>query len=341
MKKIICAGMFLLSFKLLFGQDLIQNLSKRQASDLTNSLVTKLSDSVKADRLLRLALYNILKPGSAKRDLDSARNFIHQAEPIIARLRTPVFDGFIDYVRANLQRETGDQTGGKQFAEKAVADLKGTNDAYHIALAYYELAQYFNIESAESVKARAHLVDLSVNTLRDSKHIELKGFLMKNLAELYLMSSQNSKALQTIVLSLASYQSIHSPRLQGVYTVEGTINFALGNYHQALANMFAALSAAENQKDTTMQLCQIYNVIGFIYDGLYDQKSSIPFFNKALEIAQRNKDETAIYQITINLVASLGKLKDYKNALLLLKRVGKANPQFAKIDNYAMIPVCY
>jgi two-component sensor histidine kinase len=341
MKKIISILLLMMINVLIFGQDITRNITPAESNVLKNALNRKSNDSAKIDILLRLAMYNILKQGSNKPDMDSAENFIHQADQIINKSKSRSLRGYLFYVQANLSRETGNTKDGKTYAEKAVAGLLNSQDHYHLSLAYNELMQYEQFETDSDLKARIRLTELAVNAAQRSSHIELRAFLLKNLSELYSFLNERDKALSTIQLSLTNYQAIHYSQLQGVYTMFGTIYYSSGNYQKSLDYMFKALRAAENTKDTTMQLCQINNVIALIYYQLGERKTGIPYLTRAMEIARRNNDWTSVLSIMWNTVVQLERLKKYKEAQELVAGYEKLNPKPGRKDYITFIPLSY
>lgn len=342
MRKILFATFILLSHSWLYAQDITRSLPQSQADKLNRSLSTNMSDAKRTDVLLRLALFNILKPGSEKSDVDSAMNFISHAESIIIRLKSAPLNGYLSYVKSNLSRETGDEKKGKIFAERAVSQLKNSDDEYHLALAYNELVQYEPMQSVNNIKVKIRYTELAVMSLDHSKHIELRAFLLKNLSELYCFIIYNEKALKAIQRSLEEYESIHYDQLQGVYTRFATIYYSLGGYQKSLGYMFKALRAAETSRDTTMQLCQVYNMIGLIYNQLNEPKNAVPYFVQAMGIAQRNKDINNALIIMWNTVFDYIKIGEYEQGLKLLGQfeVSKLLP-LSRDGQVLYIPLSY
>ncbi|MET3981835.1 two-component sensor histidine kinase [Mucilaginibacter sp. UYP25] len=342
MKKIVCTTtVIVFCHFFIYAQDVTKNISQRQANQWKESIANSGNDSAKADIALRLALFYILKPRNSKADMDSARYFIHIAGPIIAKLKSFAFVGYLNLVTSNLDREVGKVVAGKKAAEKAISALKGTNDRYHTAMAYFELAQYCPIQTTEQAKSKIHLLELAQNAAKNSPHIDFRAFILKNLAELYLNINDDEKAMQTIKLSLSRYQSIHYQKLQGVYTLFGEINYTRGNYQLSLENMLHALKVAENTKDTTMQFCQINNSIGLIYNVLSEGRKSFPYYLKAMEIARRNGDLNTVLLLLMNTVDCYVHFNEYEKALQLVHYVEQRIPKPIDGSQIFAVPLSY
>ena len=81
---------FIASFLFLFmaisarGQD----ISRYEADSLLRSLSKAGADTARINSLLKLALFEIHKPGELKRDLDSAAAFLNQAKQINVQVKS-------------------------------------------------------------------------------------------------------------------------------------------------------------------------------------------------------------------------------------------------------------
>ncbi|MFC3563699.1 tetratricopeptide repeat protein [Pedobacter jamesrossensis] len=323
-----------------YSQNITNNLTTKQADGLRDSIGGQMADPKKFDGYLRLAMYNILKPGSEKSDMDSAAGYINLAQKILP-LRNPEYSGYLNLVKSHLFREKGQRQDGKISAEKALSQLNGTNDKYHLALSYFELAQYSDDLQGLERKAKIKLLERAIFSLEGTRYLELKAFMLKDLAELYSSVFQSEKAMHLVQLSLDTYKSIGYKKLQGVYTLFGALYYEAGNYHKALSNLLLAQRTAERLNDQSMQMCQIYNIIGVTYGVLSERKNGIPFFKKALNIAKLNHDEGAIALLLMNIVDSYNKLADYRNALVMIKQIEKENPASLNSKDPFLLPLCY
>ncbi|KQS36198.1 sensor histidine kinase [Pedobacter sp. Leaf194] len=340
--KFVFSGFLLSTLAILcYGQDVTHNISTAEAKAFEDRIGKKVSDSVKIDALLRLALYNILKPGELKADMDSAVNFINDAEKRLPNTRTPATLGHLYLVKSHLYREAGRRAEGKNFAQNAVDQLRRSKDRYHFSLALIELSQYVDLEGGSGAKTKIELLEKSVAALKGTPFLELKAFVLKDLADLTLNINQQDKALKNIQQSLEVYKSIGYKKLQGVYTLYGSIYYTLGNYHKAVSYLLLAQRTAENLGDQSMQICQIYNITGVIYCALSERKNGIPYFFKALNIAKINHDEGAIVLILSNIVDSYNKIGDYQSAIAVVKSIEKENPVSIINKQPHLLPLYY
>ncbi|MDB5146134.1 MAG: hypothetical protein JWQ57_154 [Mucilaginibacter sp.] len=306
--------MLLCMFNIVQAQDETHNISPQQARDLLQSLKQKIADTARIDKLLKLALYNILKPGENKSDLDSATSFVNKAENIARPLKSMAIQGYIAWVKSNLYRERGQKDQGKKFAESAVALLTNTSDKYHLGSAYLELSHYYEYIDPKQVGEKMRLVEQAVKALERSNAIELRAYTMQFLADLYATQSRDMEGLPIIKRAIEAYQSIHYKKLQGAYHVYSSTFYDLSDYENALTYEFKALGVAQELKDSVM-IGTIYNGLGMIYDSIKDRKNAKKHYKLALENARQRHDIRAIAYILQNIVIDYDFLNQSKEAL--------------------------
>ncbi len=341
MKRFVFTILLLFIINIARGQDITRNISLREATGLLKSLNRKSDDTLKIDQLLRLALYNVLKAGENKADLDSASAFINRAKGINAKTKSPGGEGYIALVQSMLDRESGKKDEGKKNAETAISLLKNTTDKYHLGLAYIEMAQYYDFTDPRQMVEKVSLNELAARALEKSNHVEIKAYTYKSLADLYSTQTEYAKGLKNIQLSLQAYQSIHYKQLQGVYIIYSGIYSVTGDFKNALKYGLDALKTAESVKDSTMQLCEINNIVAVILGKLDEKDKAIGYYKKALQIAEKYNDHPSAVLITSNIAITYKSLHKYTEALKFLKSV---DPKYLETDNpayMALIPNIY
>ena len=302
-----------------FGQD----IPKHEADSLLVALNTVKPDMERADILFRLAQYQIFKPGEFKADLDSAETYLNKATLLTINLKSPDADGFQTFIRSCLARERGQEQTARTMAEKAVRQLEaGTNKSYR-ALAYFELASYYDYNEPKQLAMKVGLLDSAADLYRQSGDIERQAFCLENEADLYESMDENSKALQKLDLSLKAYQAIGYKQLQMVYILYGGIYQTLGDRRKALEYQYLALKTAEEQKDSSMTLCEINNSIGTNFEYLKEGERALPYYRSALRIAEKYKDNGNVWVVVFNIVHDYFLLQKPHDALNLLNTLPK------------------
>src|SRR5215471_12724044 len=105
-----------------------QSLTQEEAKALVRTLSTSKRDTGQINSLLKLAKYQIFKPGENKDDLDSAADFIAKAENINSNIKSNWAEGYILLIKSYLLHESGKEDEGKESAGKAVDILKKETD---------------------------------------------------------------------------------------------------------------------------------------------------------------------------------------------------------------------
>src|SRR6185369_13820229 len=128
MSKLLIA-VFLLFSRATFGQ----SISSEEAKMLANKLAHSKPDTGQINILLKLAKYQVFKPGESKNDLDSAADFIKKAENINTDIKSTWAEGYILLIQSYLQKESGQPGKSKETAENAVNILSKGPDKPLIA----------------------------------------------------------------------------------------------------------------------------------------------------------------------------------------------------------------
>jgi two-component sensor histidine kinase len=337
MKKTLCCTSLLCWFL----TSNAQSLTRHQADSLLK-LVPELNASVNgAGTVLRLADYYLKKGSSLKSDLDSAAYFIREARELNPRFGSPWADGYILLLEGRLADERGQKNAGMSLVAKAVQRLKSTEDTILYGKACYELSRYYtDLHNENQLAIRVSLVEKAVSLLRQSSdRIEL-GADMQMLGDLYLQQGKWTKSIEVLQLTLDVFKSIHDKKVQGVYVLMSTDEIYLGNYQQAITYGLLAITINEEAHESGMQLCQIENVVGSCYSHLHDYLTAIQYKNKALAIAIKYRDTSAIYMITEDVCVTYLKVRQPGKTISLLNEILTKYPKnvdFYYIYNYKLI----
>jgi two-component sensor histidine kinase len=310
-----------------------QDISRHEADSLLRSLSKAYADTAHISSLLALSIFEIHKPGELKTDLDSAAAFINQAKQINVQIKSAEAYGYITLVESYIHREKGQGTQAKALVEKAIQILSNTTDKFRLGQAYMELADYYDYQDPGQLPKKIQLVELAVNSFKQSGHTEQTANGLRMLGELYSSAADSGNpgnyynslalALEKLKLSLALYKSIHYVKLQGIYVSLGQIYSSQTDYQQSLSYDLMALKTAESVHDTTMQLCQITNHIGITLVQLGDYEKAIDYFKNAIQTAEKYKDNETIYILASNAVDSYIRANKPLAARVFLENVSK------------------
>lgn len=250
---------------------------------------------VKIDLLLNLAQFHIFKPGEEKIDFDSANTYINAAATLNKKLQSPDASGYQLLTQAFMLKEQGQHDEAMKMVENAIRFLEQGKNKSYLGKAYYELSQFYDYSKrGEELAKMISLVQKSVAAFQQTPDMERKAFSLKMLGDLYSIQNDNQKAIEVLRLALRVYDSIHYQKLQGVYSLIGRIYTEENDYKQALQYELMALRAAENDNDSSMELCAINNNIGLIYSNLQQFEMALKYFKDAISVAIRHKDKYTI-----------------------------------------------
>jgi tetratricopeptide (TPR) repeat protein len=291
---------------------------------LRDSLLTRLDhsgqDTSRIALLLKLAQFEVFKTGEFKTDLDSAAVYIEAAKTLNTKLQSPQAAGWIILTGSYLLKERpGQRPQGKAYAEKALAMLQQVNDLFHTAKAYRALSDYYNEEDSAQLHRKLALLEKSVALFKSAGAIweEADGYQL--LGELY---PNDSLQLASLEKALALFQSIHYPLLQGVYGNLAVYYYNIKtDFKQAINYAIMALKTADDQHDTTMQLCELANQIAIMFNRQGQYEKAMPYYFRALERAEAYHDNFTIYMIATNIAVTHIKLNHPLKAKIVLEEI--------------------
>jgi len=94
----------------------------------------------------------------------------------------------------------------------------------------FSLSEYYDYSNAVERAEKRRLVELAVQSFRQSGNIEQEAYCLKFLADLYALNDERAKAIEKLNLSLQLYLSIHFTALHAVYILYSNIYYTDGNY---------------------------------------------------------------------------------------------------------------
>jgi two-component system, sensor histidine kinase PdtaS len=276
-------------------------------------------DTSRIALLLKLAEFEVFKAGEYKTDLDSAAVYIEAAKTLNTKVQSPQAAGWVVLAESYLLKERpGQRLQGKAYAEKALAMLQQGNDPFHTANAYHALSDYYDEDDTAQRRRKIALLENSVALYRSAGAIweEADGYQL--LGELY---ETDSLELSSLERALALFQSIHYPLLQGVYGNLAVYYYQKSNFKQGINYAITALKTADDQHDTTMQLCELANQIAIMLNRQGQYEQAIPYFFRALERAEAYHENYTTYVIAANIATTFSRLNQPLKAKTFLEGI--------------------
>ena len=277
-------------------------------------------DSVRVNLLLEAAQVYIWKPGIEKNDFDSALFFVDQAMNVPGTPKEPVWQAWCFKVYSELYREGGEKQKGKKYIDTAIAIFTKYNRKKDLAIAYWELGNYYDIFSDSEWTYKIKYAEEAERLYKADGEKLKQAHMLKHLADFYQVRKFDSIALKHLYEALAIYKSLHYEKVQGVYDLIGYI-YHRTDYQNALKYGLLAVQTAERLKTDVQELSTIYNRVGLTYYRLVQYRDALNYFNRAYSIALNNKDTTNARQIATNIIDSWWRLGDQQELLTFLQNV--------------------
>lgn len=311
-----------------------QDMSRQDADSMINALKVKKKGIERIELLLTLAQYHYLQPGELQTDFDSAKVYMDEAAALNKSLNSSDARGYQTLTESYFLKEKGKVEEGKKLAEKAVSILEAGTNKYYLGRAIYEVSRYYGYEDPYERRTRIQLIERAVSSFEEADRLERNAYCLEMLGDLYNLNLEYPKAVQVLNRALAAYNNIGHPKLQGIYVLLGSTHKYMKNYPEALLYTLKALKTAQTLGDTSMQLCQINNTLGVIYNEIDNKEMSAKYLYDGLEVAQRHHDENTIYWMAVNIASIYSDVGQGDEALRMLdlipEKIRQSEHEFTK-----------
>lgn len=268
-----------------------------------------LADTERINLQLEAVLDYISINKRTQKDIDSAFYLANAAIKIAESLADQKYKANCWCIFSNLLRQTGDTTKGRQYIDTAVAFFTRHNLGSQLADAYIELGAYYDAFDENAVTTKIAYYQKAMQLYAKENQKEKQAAVLKHIADFHQLQYKDSLALEELKQSLSIYQSIHYPKVQGVYDLMGYILYNSADYKQALKYGLLAVQTAEAVNCSGAELSTIYNRVGLVYYKLLLFDDALKYFNQAYAIARDNYDTVSLFIISPNIINSYLRLK--------------------------------
>lgn len=302
------------------------------------------TDSGRVRLSLELAESYVIRPGIADKDFDSTMMYLQHAASFNIRAKDPRWEARGYFISSKAYREKGMWKEGREAVSKALSKLEILDYPEELADVLMETANYYNIEKEEELKAKIRLYERAVTQYHKAGNTQDEAYALKMLGDCYHCWGKYDEALAKLNKTLALYKQMGRKDLQGLYDLLGTIATGKGDYSLGLTYALQALKTAEEQKDSSLQLCTIYNRLSITLFELGDYKQALDCAEKSMKIAMRYKDTMSMIIVTTNFVPIYLKTNEPKKALDLMNRMVEMYKQPLSQDQvwiYTNMVKCY
>ena len=307
-----------------------QVLNSSELEQLTKNLAKSRDDTAKVGILLKLSLHYIFKPGEEKSDMDSAFMLTAAASALSRRLN---YDKGVAGSCLNFAinyREMGQGDKGKLFTDSAISLSREHGLPELLGEAYIELGQYPDRNALgikEWLTQKTKCYENALAAFRQSGNKERQGFCMKNLADFSQLSGNFPLAINRARQAIDLYKAAGSRKLQGCYDLLNYCYSSFSDYPSAIKYGLLALQAAEDARDTTMQLSTIYNRLGLTFSrSKTNEAEALRYYKKGYAIAEKYKALPHLYNIAANMVILYNETNRSGEALRLANELTQKYP---------------
>ncbi|CAA9286865.1 MAG: Two-component system sensor histidine kinase [uncultured Cytophagales bacterium] len=342
-----------------------QPIPRAEADSLLRLLQAGKADTNRVSQFIRLGEYQVYKPGEFKADMDSARSYAEQANGLSRQLKfysgesrslnllgtisreARQLEQSVGYHQAALRlyhqrgdwkgqadsylllawtyRDKGEAAEARKQAQKAIALYTGKGYPKGVGQAHIEMGNTY-ANWGEELDTKINFYQQALDWFAKAKDKRKQADVHKDLGDLYQLQGKHAHALIELRKALVLYRAINYPYLQGVYDLLGNVSSGLGDYQEGLKYGLLAVEKAEQLRDTTLELCTIYNRIGITYFYLKQYQKSLIYYNKAMLVAKKYNDRFSISVLTSNTAFVLSKLGQLKAAERLLLSTARQFP---------------
>lgn len=288
---------------------------------LQHQLLKATTDTAKISILLQLGDSYVNRVGSNRSDLDSGLLYIGRAARISSSVKIPLWKARCFYSYSQAYREKGMLNEGKAAILKAREIVEAADRPGDLGNVLMEMADYYSIDAEEQLKAKILLYEKAAIQYHKAGDKRKEAYALRMTGDCYHCWGKFKEAQIILHKTLALYKEIGRTDLQGIYDLLGIIATGTGDYSLGMTYGLMAVKTAEEQHDSSLQLCTIYNRLGVTYYQLGDYNQAIECSRKALKIANRFNDTASILVVSTNIVGTYLKTGQPKAALALLNDI--------------------
>jgi two-component system, sensor histidine kinase PdtaS len=204
-----------------------------------------------------------------------------------------------------------------------------------LAPSYARLADTYDVYSGERNQRISYYEEAAKYYGLSGKKLEQANTLQQ-IGDYCIIGDDYLKAQRVLQNALDLYQQLHFPHQQGAYYMLSQVFTALGNYKKAIELGRKAVVIAGDVKDSSTQVCTIYNMLGIplLYSNNYDSAASC--FEKALAIAQYHKDDASRHIVVRNLADTYIKSNRFEDCIKLVNAYIAAYPALGREQRNAI-----
>ncbi|SHN45796.1 histidine kinase dimerization/phosphoacceptor domain -containing protein [Chitinophaga sp. CF418] len=288
---------------------------------LQRQLLKSTTDTQRINILLQLGNVYVNRVGENTADLDSGLLYIGQAARINAHVKDPHWEARCFYSYSKAYREKKMLAEGEAAILKARAILQTADQPEDLGDVLMENGNYYTIDAEPQLEEKIRLYEEARVQYHKAGDKRKEAYAIRMTGDCYHCWGKFREAVEMLNKALALYKETGRKDVQGLYDLLGIIATGTGDYSLGMTYGLMALKTAEEQHDSSLQLCTIYNRLGITYFQLGDYKQALESLRKALKIANRYKDTASILVVSTNIVGAYLKIGQPEAAIALLNNI--------------------
>jgi len=275
----------------------------------------------KANSLLRIGEFYLLKPGENPDDLLSARRYSQAALKINNTFRSDILAADILNLISKIEKESNNKQIGLAKLKQAIILYKKADTPSRHGQALMELRHYSDW-SKPGILERIRIVKEAIDCFVRAKDKLEEATAYVELGDIYQLQENSTLAIIALRRAVLLYQNINYKNLQSVYNLMGHIYTATGDLKNGLKYGHLAVDAIVETNDTSVVAATTYNRLAVTYSKLDRLETALNLLQKALTISIRNKWDDGTVQILANIID------------LSIKNGSKMNPQITFLERF-------
>ncbi len=303
-----------------------QTPSTPKIRELLFALKNSNPDTSRVNLLLALSNRYFVVAGSNVHKTDSALAFAGQAKTLSDQIHYEKGQANAALTFGKIYQRNGQKELGKAYVQKAISEFNDSQDNRNVAESYLILSDFYDPLNSHEIDLKIHYYETAARYFQLAGASQREADTYNGLGDFHSIQGKQVESITDLKKALQIYESLHTPGLQSTYDLLGTVSSEIGDFKAAIKYGLLALKTAELLKDTTLQLCTIYNRLGVTYSILKQYKEAYFYFQKSIVIANKYNDLNSIMTLTVNISGALLDLNEPQKALLFLKDIEKKYP---------------
>lgn len=330
---------FCFSLVLMFLSISLKAQSKEKPALLRTQIASSKENSQRIALLQKLSDFYINKKGEAKKDLDSAVILNKEAMNLSLKIKDNLGKGKSMLLDAKIDRERGNKDAALSKIKNSITYFETHKMTEQTGEGYEELSFIYD-NDPKNFDAKIKLKEKALALFKNSGSKIKQASVLKDLGELYLLKGDSDKSIDLLKQSLAVYQSVKFKETQAVYNFLSQTEIQKANYEEALKNGLAAEKIALSVNDNSLQMSSICSNVGMVYYYLRQNDDAMRYWEKALTIAKKNKDNGYVRTVANNMSTMLIRQRKFDQAIAMIKDYKAKYPiddqQFEMREDYIL-----